>query len=358
MKIVAEYPHELAGHCGSGALRDLLEWASLSYGNRPMKEGLVFGLAGELSFRYLKGPGLGGAPFYLVGRGADLTTKLCRRLAVECEVRTTDSPDLGWRWLREEIDQGYPLLCWADMEHLPYLNVQMRMSRHDIVAIGYGLSDVEVVDNDRELPQRLSHIQLIHARNSYGFPTSTMNTCYPMRFPKSLPLLHETAASALRESAENMLDSSPSPFLGSRSIEVSEAVGLDGVEFFARDVERWGAVADENQLAAAHSLLAVFIEKAGTGGGLFRRLQAEFLDQLSQLTSDSAVAAAARIWWDLAEAWTLLAVKAKDSSRAPAVRQKSLGAIVEKLPDLERVALKSLIMAADSLTASAQRKLT
>ncbi|MEU9820242.1 BtrH N-terminal domain-containing protein [Pseudonocardia alni] len=351
MKIIADYPHNLAGHCGSGALRDLLEWASLSYEDEPMKEGFVFGLAGELSFRYLKGPGLG-TPFYLVGRGADLTTKLCGRLAIECEVRTTDSPDLGWRWLRDEIDQGYPLLCWADMKDLPYLNVQMRMSRHDIVAIGYGISDVTVVDNDRELPQSLRHIDLVRARNSHGFPTPTRNTCYPMRFPKSLPLLHETAASALRASAENMLDDRPSSFLGNHNVEISEAVGLDGVKFFARDVERWGAATDEDQLAAAHSLLAVFIEKAGTGGGLFRRLQAEFLDRLSELTSDSAVIAAARTWRDLAEAWTLLAMTAKDSSTAPAVRQKFLAQIAQTLPDLERAATKSLIVAADSLVAS------
>ena len=42
--MVAGYPHRIGGHCGSGSLRDLLEWAGLSYGDAPMGEGAVFGL--------------------------------------------------------------------------------------------------------------------------------------------------------------------------------------------------------------------------------------------------------------------------------------------------------------------------
>ncbi|BAE46182.1 putative transposase (plasmid) [Rhodococcus erythropolis PR4] len=63
---------------------------------------------------------------------------------------TTDDPEEGWSWVRDEIDSGRPSLVWGDIAELPYLKVQMKMSRHDIVVIGY---DEEagvafVVDND------------------------------------------------------------------------------------------------------------------------------------------------------------------------------------------------------------------
>ncbi|MEJ1938612.1 hypothetical protein WDZ92_51105, partial [Nostoc sp. NIES-2111] len=78
----------------------------------------------------------------------------------------------------------------------------------------------------------------------------------------------------------------------------------------------------------------------------------EFVDRLGGLTGASAVIAAGIPGRDLAGAGTLLAMTAKDSSTAPAVRQKFLAQIAQTLPDLERAATKSLIVAADSLVAS------
>ena len=37
---ISNYPHRMGGHCGSGALRDLLEWAGLGW-DGPPGEGLV-----------------------------------------------------------------------------------------------------------------------------------------------------------------------------------------------------------------------------------------------------------------------------------------------------------------------------
>lgn len=67
-QFINDYRHRLAGHCGSGALRDLLEWAGLRYGSVPLGEGEVFGLGSELGFSYLRSHGLN-HPVYLVGRG-------------------------------------------------------------------------------------------------------------------------------------------------------------------------------------------------------------------------------------------------------------------------------------------------
>lgn len=48
--MIEPYPHYLGGHCGSGALRDLLHWADLGWEELPGRlpgEGLVFGLGGR-----------------------------------------------------------------------------------------------------------------------------------------------------------------------------------------------------------------------------------------------------------------------------------------------------------------------
>lgn len=55
-RVLLDYPHRVVGHCGSGALRDLMESAGLGWDGVP-SEGLAFGLGGDLGFTYVRGPG-------------------------------------------------------------------------------------------------------------------------------------------------------------------------------------------------------------------------------------------------------------------------------------------------------------
>ena len=106
------YPHRLGGHCGSGALRDLLDWSGRSWDRVGWDiagaEGLVFGLGGGLAFVYLRVPSLK-PPVYLVGRTADLELDICRRLGIATERQQTEDPDEGWRWVTDELDAGRPV---------------------------------------------------------------------------------------------------------------------------------------------------------------------------------------------------------------------------------------------------------
>lgn len=150
-----DYPHRVAGHCGSGALRDLMEWAALGWDGAP-GEGLVFGLSGGLSFMYTRTPALE-PPIYFVGRNADMEQLACRRLGISADARRTDNPDEGWRWITEELDAGYPVLIHADIAELPYLRVRLSNTRHSIVVVGYdqGRGIAWLADNDREAIQEV-----------------------------------------------------------------------------------------------------------------------------------------------------------------------------------------------------------
>ena len=44
--MVVPYRHDMGGHCGSGALRDLTEWAGIRWGDDTPDEGIVFALGG------------------------------------------------------------------------------------------------------------------------------------------------------------------------------------------------------------------------------------------------------------------------------------------------------------------------
>ena len=154
-------------------------------GKGPPDEGLVFALGGSLGLAYLRSNDLV-PPLYLVGRGADFEIDLPRRLGGQVHVLTTDDPSEGWSWVLDEIDAGRPSLVWGDIAELPYLQVQLQMSRHDIVVIGYDEAKgiAFVVDNDRAEVQEVPLDSLARARSSTSFPSTDAplyNTASPGR---------------------------------------------------------------------------------------------------------------------------------------------------------------------------------
>lgn len=340
---IANYPHRLGGHCGSGALRDLLEWAGLGWGGPP-GEGLVFGLGGGLSFMYTRVSALA-PPIYLVGRNGDMELDFCRRLGIATERRQTDDSEQGWRWISQEIDAGRPVMVWADIAELPYLRVRLSNTRHDIVVIGYDQTRgiAWVADNDREQVQEVPLPALARARASHGFPGPNRHATYPMRFPDRLPELLPAARDAAASAARNMRGTDATLF-DPASLPASSIVasGLAGVEVFAEDLAAWRDAFTGEQLRMALRALPVFVEKAGTGGGLFRRLEAEFCSEVGRLTGDQAFARAADALLDCANAWSQLAAHAA----AESPDWPGLLALAAGLPPLEERAVQALEQAA------------
>ena len=351
---VHPYPHQVGGHCGSGALRDLLEWAGLGWGSPPT-EGLVFALSGALDLSYMRSPSLM-PPVYLVGRGGDLELDLPRRLGATVTQRATDDPDVGWDSVRAQIDAGKPVMVWSDIAELPYLRVRLRMSRHDIVIIGY--DDAKqiafVVDNDREEVQEVPYEALARARSSASFPEPTRHMMYDIAWPTTLPSLGAAAAEAFQQAADAMRGT------GGSLIAVPEhqsvhATGLGAADAFAADIAVWEEAFDEAELGALLFGLYAFIEKAGTGGGLFRRLLAEGSAEIATETHDNATADLASSAARAAEAWTELARQAGKKDLPLRDRFARAVEAAQLLPALEASLVEQLDRAARSLSPNRSR---
>lgn len=348
-RVLLDYPHREAGHCGSGALRDLLEWAGLGWAEVP-SEGLVFGMGGGLGFTYLRVPGLT-PPIYLVGRSSDLEVDLLTRLGAEVDVRGTDDPIVGWDWVRRELQQGRPVLVWADIGELPYLKVRLQMSRHDIVLIGFD-DDTQtafVVDNDRPDVQEVPYQALARARASRSFPIPTRHTTYFVNWPQRLPDLRSSAASALVASVESMQAAATAiiPDTSALPPDAVVAAGISGVAVFAEDVDHWRLM-PEPELDIALRSLHAFVEKAGTGGGLFRRLQAQFCADVARLTASTEVAQASTALLRSADTWSALAAAGR-SDGSTFERWRRVNEVAATLPSHEEHAVSQMRIAAADL---------
>ena len=171
-RVEIDFPHRRAGHCGSGALRDLLEFHGLSWTASRSPRGMVFGLgAGS------------GSPTSSCRRSTRRSTGRAHRGARARHLRAPrhrarpapdGRPARGMAdWLRDELDAGRPTMIWADIQHLEYLRVRLQMTMHDIVVTGYDENEgvAFIADNDRDEIQRCSLESLLgRARNSHAFP--------------------------------------------------------------------------------------------------------------------------------------------------------------------------------------------
>ncbi|MBJ7287546.1 BtrH N-terminal domain-containing protein [Williamsia sp.] len=344
--LIQDYPHQIGGHCGSGAMRDLLHWHGLGW-DGPPSEGLVFALGGALGLSYVRSSALF-PPLYLVGRGADFEIDLPRRLGGHVEVLTTDDPQEGWSWVRDDIDSGRPSLVWGDIAELPYLRVQMQMSRHDIVVIGYD-EDAHVafvVDNDRADVQSVPLESLARARSSTSFPEPTRHCTYRITWPSELPAIGDIAAAAFRQSAENLRQPS-----GASIADLTPASGAEGLAAagaLAADIHTWTGLPD-GEIEILLFGLGAFIEKAGTGGGLFRRLLAEGCAEIARLTGDPATADLARVADCCAQVWTETARAGIQRDVDVRARLDAVILSVNRLPEAEADLAEALELASSSL---------
>ena len=348
--IVLPYRHEIGGHCGSGALRDLTEWAGIRWGDDTPDEGIVFALGGALDFSYLRSAN-GHSPIYLVGRSADLEDEYLSRLGARFERRSTDDPDLGWRWVTEQIDAGVPVMVWTDIAELPYLKARLSMSRHDVVVVGYddGQELAFVVDNDRDTPQAVPYESLRKARASTGFPVPTRHTTYVVEWPRAAPDLRSAARTAFRRCADAMQGSClTGPITESSECEI-QVHGLVGVSTLVEDLKRWPKVFDDDTLDGALFALSAFIEKAGTGGGLFRDLQARGCRRVADELSFEPAFRAAEAAKTASQLWTAVANCAYEPGADPRRRASDAASLAAQLPTAERRLAQALRRAGDLL---------
>jgi hypothetical protein len=328
-------PHRRAGHCGSGALRDLLEFHGLSWGDEPLSEGMVFGLGAGLGFAYVELPGME-PPLYLVGRTGGLERDICANLGIDLDLRQTDDPAEGWAVLRGALDAGRPTMVWADIRHLEYLRVRLQMTMHDIVITGYDESEgvAFVADNDRDEIQRCSLEALARARHSDGFPRPNRHGTWLMEFPKRLPHPKETVRRAVVAAVANM-------HTGGESLQAAhDALGLAGAATLAAGFEAWPERFGES-LEAALRGLRVFVVKAGTGGALFRSLHARFLHDAGELLDDDGLTAAGRVYDELAGAW-VAAAEAAGVDEAPESAHAAAAPHIARAAELEAAGVTAM----------------
>lgn len=311
-------------HCETTALGVLLQHQGLD-----LSEPMLFGLGSGLSFIYWDSKGMG-FPF-LGGRVKpfELTRNLAATLGLELLVAETTSPRKAWQDVRAPIDAGRPVGLQLDSYHLDYFSTKVHFGGHVVAMYGYDEQSAFLVDTE---PQggavSTSLASLADARAERG-PMTAKHRSFTITAPSGLTSPRDRIIPAIKTCADAFLNP-PIANLGHR-----------GIEKTAEQVPKWlrRSANPREDLPQAAALM----ERAGTGGALFRNLYRDFLAECAQQIDNSRLRTGHSLYTEAATLWTQVAeliAAAGESDDAGNLKQAA--SILHELSRIERDAMQAL----------------
>ena len=99
--MIEDYRNLTAGHCGSGAMRNLI----YHYCRLDLEEAVVFGLGAGLDTVFFTAEPAD-TPFMLFGRGSSMEADLADTLGIDYREVVQPDNELAWQAVREEVIAG------------------------------------------------------------------------------------------------------------------------------------------------------------------------------------------------------------------------------------------------------------
>jgi hypothetical protein len=319
-------------HPDTAALARLLAALGVTdpVGGRPLSEAMVLGIAGGIGFAYFVFEYEDLTTLYLGGRinpyvhRRDAAETALTRLGVPFQVRRTSGPAAAERHLRTALDQSRPVVATVDAARLRSRAVPPQlpgMTPQDVL--------VELRDGEPVLwdlapePVPLTWAELAEARAGVRSARHRLVVADAPAGPVDLP---GAAAAGIADTSAGMLDPPMRNF------------GVPGLAKWAdlltapRDPKGWPRLlaAPGRQLQLL-TWLHDWVETAGTGGGFFRLLYADFLEEAAGPLGRPDLTTLAGTYRELAAAWTTLAETARDAAGPQPLDPDTLTALLASL---------------------------
>jgi hypothetical protein len=284
-------------HCETTTLGVLLRDEGVE-----LSEAMLFGLGSGLSFIYWDSKSMG-FPF-LGGRVKpfELTRNLARTLELKLLVQETTSPRRAWESVAASIDAGRPVGLQLDSYYLDYFSSKVHFGGHVVAMYGYDDHDAYLVDTDQQGGAVSTTLtSLAEARAARG-PMTAKHRSFTVTAPRQLPSLAAQVVPAISTCADAFLHP-PIANLGHR-----------GIAKAGKQVRRWLERTDDPQRDLPQA--ALLMEKAGTGGALFRNLYSDFLGECTQLLDSTELRTGHRLYGEAAALWTEVAALIATAGRS------------------------------------------
>ncbi|MYN46040.1 DUF4872 domain-containing protein [Pseudoduganella sp. FT93W] len=324
--LIPDFQPYKGAHCETVATGSLLKAIGID-----LSEPMLFGLGEGLSFVFLN---LATLPLPFIGgrvQPFDLTTALCQNLGVVCHATETSSRTKAWINLEKTIHGRVPVGLQLDAYYLDYFSNPFHFAGHFVAVYGIDSDSVWVVDTTQQgTTHQVARRRIEEARFARG-PMAARARSWTITRSDQMMDLPAAIRKAIRSNAAAYLTPA---FKGASHL---------GIRKLSTSLPKWLQIsrAPDQDLAQT----ALLMEKAGTGGSLFRNFYRDFLieslghlDQGKELVDRAAeqFGASAHNWAKVAE---LIQVAGEERKVEP-LREASI--ICKEIAELEVAAMRLL----------------
>lgn len=281
-------------HCETTATGSLMKHIGIE-----LSEPMLFGLGEGLSYIFWN---MKSMDFPFIGGRVKpdlLTENICRNLNLKLEVKETSSVKKAWENVTQKLETEKAVGLKLDCYHLEYFTNSIHFAGHYVAMYGYNNEFAYLVDTKQqggEVKTSLKNLEL--ARNEKG-TMSSRNKSYTIDKNGEVKNLEEAAKQAIINNTTDYLN------------PPIKNVSYKGIAKTASEIKKW--FKNSKDIKGDFQTTSTLMERAGTGGALFRNLYRDFLkesydllkiEELNEVHQDFT--AIANLWKDVSELFYLV----------------------------------------------------
>lgn len=322
--IIQDFEDFTGQHCETTATGTLLKQIGVE-----LSEPMLFGLGEGLSFIFWNMKSMN-FPF-IGGRIKPdlLTVNICRNLNLKLEDWETTSKKKAWAIVQNHIDQGTAVGLKLDSYHLDYFTTKIHFAGHYVAMFGYDNTFAYLVDTEQQGGRVKTTLKSLALARSERGPMSSNNRTYVIGQNGQDYDLGTAVKTAIRNNVAEYLN------------PPIRNISYKGILKTSHEIKKW--FKRSNDIKGDFQTTAMLMERAGTGGALFRNLYRDFLKESYELLRWDYLKQVFNEFADIARQWTNvsnLLFQAGETQEMEYINEAS--DILMRLSDQERNAMEML----------------
>jgi len=201
-KIIKNWVHIPGLHCGSVALRDVINYHGYSW-----SEAMCFGIGGGLGFYYTVSEGISPSRMIFL-RGPEMEPTFFSLVDKPTSWKKETDDERALLIVKQWIDKDIPILVQTDVRYLEYYNSSTNFPGHIVSVWGYDdeRETVFLADTAFEGLQAVSYEKFKKGRASKAPSNPLENNWFEVNPQKPIRPLSQVIPDALRENARKMIE--------------------------------------------------------------------------------------------------------------------------------------------------------
>lgn len=322
--IIENFKPFVGQHCETTATGSLLKQIGVE-----LSEPMLFGLGEGLGFifwnmKMMDFPFIGGRV-----KVDMLTENLCRNLNLKLEVTETSSKAKAWENARKFIEQGKAVGLKLDCYHLDYFSSKFHFAGHYVAFYGFDNEFAYLVDTDQQGGKVKTTLKSLELARSEKGAMSSPNRTYTITKNGELTDLKKAVRTAIKNNATEFLN------------PPIKNIGYKGILKTSSEIKKWFKAS--KNVKTEFQMSASLMERAGTGGSLFRNLYRDFLKESAELLNSNEITEVYLEYSKIAEQWknvSDLFYQAGETNNIEYINKAS--EILVELSEKERIAMTKL----------------